>query len=279
MIAHELAASTWEARLDLCFERRGARTVLARNAHYGPLRLQKALYPEGEGVCHGIVLHPPAGVAGGDRLELAARLDSGAHALLTTPGAGKWYRSKGPRAAQTLAFDVAPGAVLEWLPQETIVFDAALADLSCRVNLGGDAVFFGMDILCLGRTGSGERFTRGQIGMETRIERDGRPIWLERGRLEGGGGLLQSPLGLAGNPVAGSFIAAATGLTRAHLEACRGVTAQQGEGAVTLLPDLLIARYLGGSGAAARAYFTAIWDMLRLPLCGRRASPPRIWST
>src|SRR3989344_500526 len=114
----EPVAQSWKARLALGFESRDGRTVLAERRHDGPLVVQKALYPEGDAVCHAIVVHPPAGIAGGDELELKVRSARGAHALLTTPGAGKWYRSAGPRAEQKLRFDVS--GALEWLPQETI---------------------------------------------------------------------------------------------------------------------------------------------------------------
>jgi urease accessory protein len=135
-----LPASCWQAELRLEFGLCGARTVLEGNRHRGPLRVQKALYPEGEGVCQAIVLHPPSGIAGGDRLSLTAHLGPGAHAQLTTPGAGKWYRSAGLEASQTLDFTLAAGAALEWLPQETIVFDGARARMGATVALAADAV-------------------------------------------------------------------------------------------------------------------------------------------
>ena len=107
--------------------------------------------------------------------------DEGAYALLTTPGAGKWYRSGGPWARQSLAFEAGKGACLEWLPQETIVFDGALADLRTEVQLAADARFIGWEVLCLGRTGAGERYARGECRLRTVVKREGRPLWLERG--------------------------------------------------------------------------------------------------
>jgi urease accessory protein len=203
----------------------------------------------------------------------------GAHALLTTPGAGKWYRSAGPWAAQGLAFDVAAGACLEWLPQETIVFDGARARLGAQVRLAADACYIGWEILCLGRTGSGERFGKGEMRLDNRLYRDGKLVWLERGRIEGGSELLESAAGLRGEPVAGTLLAAAPSIDDSVLAACRELRAAAGEGAVTRLPGLLVARYLGPSSEAARNWFIALWCVLRPALLGRQAIEPRIWRT
>jgi urease accessory protein len=100
---------SWLASLELAFARRDAATILARRRHAGPLRVQKPLYPEDESVCHAIVLHPPAGIAGGDRLRIDCTPDAAAHALLTTPGAGKWYRANGLGAEQTVNLKVGAG--------------------------------------------------------------------------------------------------------------------------------------------------------------------------
>ena len=274
-----LATTGWKAELALGFERRGAKSVLAARRHDGPLALQKPLYPEGEGVCHAIVLHPPGGIAGGDELEIAARVGEGAHALLTTPGAGKWYRSAGAWARQSLGFEVARCACLEWLPQETIVFDGALAGMRSEVRLEGDARFIGWEILCLGRTGSGERFARGACRLATDVMREGRLLWHERGRIEGGSPLLESAAGLRGEPVAGTLLAAAPEIDDRLIAACREVLPVAGEGAVTRLPGLLVARYLGVSSESARNWFIALWRVLRPVLAGREGIEPRIWRT
>ena len=269
----------WRAALALGFERRAGRTLLAERRHEGPLVVQKPLYPEGDAVCHAIVVHPPGGIAGGDELELALSAGEGAHALLTTPGAGKWYRSAGPWARQRLAFELAPGASLEWLPQETIVFDGARAQLSTTVRLAAGAQYIGWEILCLGRTGSGERFERGACALRTLIERDGRPLWLERGGIDGGSELLSSQAGFAGQPVCGTLIAAAPGLDAALVGTCRKLDPAPGQGSVSLLPDVLVARYLGDSSEAAKRYFASLWALLRPALFGREAVAPRIWQT
>ena len=139
----------WEAELALEFEYRDRATCLTGRRHRGPLRVQKALYPEGRAVCQAILLHPPSGIAGGDQLRITADIGQQAHAQITTPGAGKWYRSGGADASQTLGFKVAAGATLEWLPQETIVFDGASTNMQTHVELAGDSRYLGWDILCL----------------------------------------------------------------------------------------------------------------------------------
>lgn len=276
----EPATTAWHARLGLGFGRRDGATLLTRREHVGPLRVQKALYPEGDEVCHAIVLHPPSGIAGGDHLDIEVDVKEGAHALLTTPGAGKWYRSAGPRAVQRLAFTVAEGATLEWLPQETIVFDGAQAAMSAHVDLAADAHFLGWEILCLGRRASGEHFGHGALDLHTRIRRAGRPIWLERGRIDGGSTLLDSPAGLAGCSVAGTLLA--SGATAPELlAACRAVAPREAGAryGLTALPDLLVARYLGHASESARLWFADLWRLLRPARLGRAAVPPRIWNT
>ncbi len=274
----------WEAKLTLEYERRGERSVLAKREHFGPLRVQRDLYPEGAATCHTIVVHPPGGIAGGDSLAVSAKLHAGSAALLTTPGAGKWYRSTGAAARQALEFEVAAGAVLEWLPQETIVFDGAVADMNTTVRLQGSGIYIGWEIMCFGRAASGERYTRGNLTTRTEITRDGRRLWLEQGRIAGGDALFDSQVGMAGRSVCGTLIAAGFDLNnvagQAVIDVCREVSA--GEGAlagITRLPGMTIARWLGDSSEDARRYFAALWMRLRPALKNADATLPRIWST
>jgi urease accessory protein len=269
----------WRARLALDFVRRGERTVLERRAHDGPLLVQKALYPEGESVCHSIIVHPPGGIAGGDRLELSTFVDRAAHSLLTTPGAAKWYRSSGPLATQQIKFDVAEDAALEWLPHETIVFDGALARQQTEIRLSAGARYIGWEVLCLGRSGAGERFTHGQWHARTFIERSGKALFLERAVLDGGNGADSSPVLLANHSVVGTLIAAAPQFSSELLALCRQAAPENGSAAVTLLPGIFVARYLGDSSEAAKRYFVALWRMLRPALLGKAAVEPRIWRT
>jgi urease accessory protein len=250
----EPVAASWKASLSLGFQQVERKTVLTRRISEGPLVVQKPLYPEGPERCHAIVVHPPGGIAGGDELTLDARVERNSLALLTTPGAGKWYRSAGAWARQTLNFEVAGS--LEWLPRETIVFDGALADLRSHVTLNEGASYVGWEVVCLGR------FARGRMRTETRVMQGSRMLFIEKGEIEGGGRLMRSPAGLGGRSVLGTLVATHEGKVEVP-----GL-------AITRLPGLLIGRYLGDSSEEALDAFTRLWKLLR-----PSAVEPRIWAT
>jgi len=270
----------WVARLELGFRARGTQTILAQRRHVGPLQVQRPFYPDGERACHVYILHPPGGVVGGDSLSINAEIESGAHALLTTPAAGKLYRSAGASAQLSQELNVADGAWLEWLPQETIAFDGARAASATRVALTGTAGFIGWEILCLGRPAAGETYTYGEFVQRFEIWRDGAPLWWERNALAGGAPVLHAPWGLSGRSVVATLVA--VGRTPSALPALRELlNAEQddGEFSVSQLRDVLVCRYLGNSAEQARAGFIAAWRLLRPALWGIEASPPRIWAT
>ena len=156
------AKAHWQASLQLGFSNDQGTTRLTERLHSGPLRVQKPLYPEGGQTCHAIIIHPPGGVVGGDVLTIRARAGIDSHALITTPGAAKWYRSNGYTSQQHVQLDVAEGARLEWLPQETIFFNDARVRLNQTIHLAQNARYIGGDILCFGRTASGESYRSGR---------------------------------------------------------------------------------------------------------------------
>jgi len=274
-----LAHTGWRARLRLEFERRATRTVIARREHVGPLRVQKALYPEGDEVCQAIVVHPPGGIVGGDRLELEVGLGAGAWAQLTTPGATKWYRSAGDTATLTTRFSVGAGATLEWLPQETLVFAGARAATATRIELARGARFTGWEVVGLGRTASGERFASGQFRQSIELCDDTGLAWCERAVLDGGSPALQSGAILGGSPVFGTLLVAGATVDDELLARCRAIACPSGIAAVTRLPRIFVARYRGDSTPAARTYLAMVWRSLRPAVLRRAAVAPRIWST
>ncbi len=242
--------------------------------------VQKPFYPEGEAVCHSIVVHPPGGIVAGDHLAIDVTVESGSHALITTPGATKWYRSEGALAEQHITLKVASGARLEWLPQEAIVFNSARARQTISVELIDDASYIGWDILALGRTASHEQFAQGHYEQSWRITKNAVPLWLERGRIDGGSAMLESPVGLAGYPVIATLIAVGNAPNAALVLACRAIAVSAGARvAITALPQALTARYLGHRVEDAKHYLQSVWRELRPHYFGRAVQMPRIWST
>jgi urease accessory protein len=280
----EIAASHdhWRATLSLGFTDDAGTTRLTERRHSGPLRVQKPLYPEHPSTCHAIVVHPPGGVVGGDELAISARVADNAHALITTPGAAKWYKANGRVSHQDIQLEIASGATLEWLPQETIFFDAAHVRLHNTIALAANAQYIGLEILCFGRTASGESLNSGKIEQRTLIRRDGKPIWFEQGALAGGSSSMSSPLALNGKTVCATLIATGKPLPAAFLHQLREEAApflQDGGFGMSQLKSVLVARYLGNSSENAKQLMTHVWQRLRPELLGRAAVVPRIWNT
>lgn len=273
---HELA------RLRLAFTDDAGTTRLTERSHFGPLRVQKPLYPEQPSVCHAIIVHPPGGILGGDTLQINAAVGADAHALLTTPGAGKWYRANGLSSHQQVTLSVAAGGSLEWLPQETIFFNEANVRIQHDVDLAADACYIGADILCFGRTASGESFAAGCVGQRTSIRRDGKLIWFEQGSLQAGTHAMQSPLVLGSYTVCATMIVVGKSMNSAFVQQLREETsalAGGGRSGVSQMKQLLVLRYLGHSSQSARHWLMRAWQLIRPELMQRDAVIPRIWNT
>jgi urease accessory protein len=287
----------WVGHLDLHYTRDGERT-LSMDRHSGPLRVLKRLLPEGPGICHHVLVHPPGGIVGGDRLEIDARLDAGAHALLTTPGATRFYRSAGRPAVQQTRLRVAAGARLEWLPLETIAYRGCLAENRLRLELEPGAEAMGWDLLALGLPAAGQAWDHGRYLQQ--VELPG--VWLERQPDPGQLDLLDGPLGLAGRRVLGTcWFAAGTALPaprrEALLEAVRAVlddgvtaavssvtggvidreTAGVTAGVTAVQPSVLVLRVLAGRVEPAMALLAKVRAAWRLAAWQLQANPPRVW--
>jgi urease accessory protein len=271
-----ISASAWQASLRLRFADDGGTTRLVERAHSGPLRVQKPLYPEGGRICHAIVVHPPGGVVGGDQLAIEAAVGDAAHALLTTPGAAKWYRANGKVSRQQVHISAGAGAAVEWLPQETIFFNDAHVVLEHTVDLAADASYIGSEILCFGRRASGESFDSGTIVQRTQVRRGGKLLWWEQGALAGGSAAMRSPLGLDGASVCATLVGVGKPVPAALLASMRALDPAL---AVTQVKTVFAARYLGDDSEVARRIVTQVWQALRPHLLGCEAPVPRIWNT
>jgi urease accessory protein len=281
------ASRGWHARLELEFEHAHPRTRIARRRHEGPLLVQKPLYPErppqdggaqGSTPCHVCLIHPPGGVASGDRLELDVSLRCASHVLLTTPAAGKYYRRGAAgeaRMAQTFKVD---RAVLEWLPQENIYYPNASVELRSIVNLSSGARFIGWEIGCLGLPACNSSLEDGELRLDFELWKDGGPLLLERLKLTRGG--LDTRWGMAGRTAFGTALFYPA--SRAELDVANASAAMSSGDmtiACTLVDGVLACRGLGHRTDRLKAAFVALWRNLRPLIVGREAVPPRIWAT
>lgn len=275
-----LHATQWCAALELGFRNDGQRSWLAHRRHSGPLVVQRSFYPEDSRLCQMVIVHPPGGIAGGDELDLQIAVEERAWAQLTTPGAGKWYRGFGRDAQQSVRIQVAREALCEWLPQENILFDGALAGMSLQVELAGDAVFCGWDFTCLGRPHSNQHFVSGTVRQSTVIKRvDGAPLFREQARIRADDDLGKGPSILGNHCAYGTMLVAGRSVDGEVIDAARSVIAGDTNAGVTRIGDVLVARWVGNNIEAGRKLFTRLWSVLRPWYAGREVVVPRIWAT
>ena len=273
----------WHASLQLDYTLEGTRTV-ARHAHNGPLRILQSLYPEGDAVCHNVLVHPPGGLVGGDTLDITATVGPGAHGLVTTPGATRFYRSTGERALQRTHLTLAEGARLEWLPLEALCYNACNAENHLTLNLAPGAECMGWDVTALGLPHAGQPFETGRFVQH--IEAPGR--WLERGVINAADHrLLESPQGLAGHRcMASLFFVTGRPLDRARrdtaLDAARAVmdahALKATAGATSPNGQVLVVRALAPQVEPAMQLLQQVRAAWRAALWQLCAEPPRIWS-
>ncbi len=275
---------TWSAQLNLDYRRSAERCVVF-DRHSGPLRVLASLYPESAAVCHNVLVHPPGGIVGGDALRIDVTLAEQCHALLTTPGATRFYRSAGAAASQTLCARLDAGARLEWLPQETLVRRGAIAENRMHFELDPGAEMIGWDMLGLGLPASDEGFENGRLTQTVRLN----DVWLEHGVIDGSDRrLLESPLGLAGQRALGLlWFAAGTALDSAQrnalLDAARRTSAAHAlhasSGSTSPHAQVVLLRALAPRVEPLMNLFHAVWAAWRPLMWGLPACAPRVWRT
>ncbi len=274
---------TWHAALSLDYLVEDRRTV-ARYLHKGPLRILKSLYPEGDTICHNVLVHPPGGLVGGDTLDMTVSVGAGSHGLVTTPGATRFYRSDAGLATQQLHARIADGARLEWLPLEAIAYNQCDALNRAVFELAPTAELMTWDITALGLPATDQPFVQGTFRQHLEIP----GVWLERGTLNGADTrLLNSPMGLAGQrcmatlvfacgaPITPDRLAQGLGAARECLEAHdlrwqAGVTAPN--------PQVMVLRVLAPVTEPAVQLLKQVWVAWRQAMWQLSGTPPRLWN-
>lgn len=269
-------ATGWRAELQLRFAMQDARTVLAQRRHVGPLLVQRPFYPEGE-VCHLYVIHPPGGIVGGDHLHLHAQVDAGAHALITTPAATKFYRAApGKRSVLRQQLRLT-SATLEWLPQETIYFNQAQVRTLTRIDLDTASRCIAWEVNCYGRRAGNEPFVSGRVRQGLEVWLNGRPLLLDHLHVEGGVSMQQDAWGLQSNSVLGTLAAYPAGGD--DVQAVRALELDASKLGCTLIDGMLLCRCLCDDSAEAKRLLLQVWQCLRPRVLQREVVMPRIWAT
>jgi len=241
--------------------------------HAAPLRL---LFPHGdaEDPTVAALVNVAGGLAGGDEVSSAIALGEGARATLTTAAAEKIYRSLGAETRIAAALSVADGAVCEWLPQETILFDGARLDRRLDIALSPGARLLAAEMLVLGRAAHGERLARGALLDRWRIGRGGRLLWADALRLDTPAEALGRRFLLDGAGAIATLLLAAPDAAQ-HRARARDLAGGQ---ASLVAPGLLAARWMGSAGEVRAALGAAI-EALRKAAFGHPPRLPRLWRT
>lgn len=278
--ASSTQGAPWRAFLALELEERGGKSTVTHVEHQGPLRVQRPFYPEENGCAHIYLLHPPGGVAGGDELRLEVEAGPRTRCLLTAPAANKLYRSRGPQSEVSQSITVREGALVEWLPQETIAFSGARCRLATFVDLARDACFIGWEITCLGRPAAGEEFHTGRLDQRLEIWREESPLYLDRLVVGEGSAAQRAVWGLGGHCVVGTLLVASE--EEGLVDAIRAVIEQKPEwaecSACTRVDGVVTLRFVGPSTRDCSKLFLNVWQVARPLVSGAKAVSPRIWN-
>ncbi len=244
---------------------------------YGPLSVQRPFYPEGA-CCHTYLLHPPGGVVGGDHLEIDINTQSGAHGLVTTPGAGKFYLSAGDTAQVKQSLTVGADSRFEYLPQENIYFPGARVHSRTDINVDDNSGLVLWEKHCFGRPANHESFSEGEVTTELHLRRHGSLLFSEKQRVDHDE--IERASGFRGNAVAATLLVYGTKLSSDLLQALREQVPESALSGISMPEDeLLLVRCLGNNTAAINAYFIRLWQLLRPALFELPACSPRIWNT
>ena len=277
VLASDLALQRSRGQAVLRFEAQEGGSALVERYSRAPMRI---LTPRAHnGVPEAVLANLAGGIAGGDRCEVGIAVGPGAEAVVSGQAAEKVYRAIDAPAAWATRLTLGPGAALEWLPQETILFDGARLNRRIEVDMAGDARLLAVETLVFGRAAHGERMADGGLADRWRIDRDGRPVWRDALHIGSGafGPAAASEAGLRGARVSATLIYAAPDAPE-HLEALRrllaGMSAFTGASAVR---GLVVVRFLAREGGAFKRELAELLGLFRASVFDRPALAPRVW--
>ena len=180
-----VSESVWEGRIDLDYHYKDLKTRVKSSFTKAPFRLQTPFYPENDHVCHSVIIHTAGGIVGGDRLVQNINVGENCHTLITTPAAAKIYKTNGLTSTQSTQITIADNSILEFLPQENIIFKGAKYRQNIQVNLGANSRLCCWEINRFGRTARGEKFNQGEWRSSCEVKQNGKSLWIDRQAIEG----------------------------------------------------------------------------------------------
>ena len=275
-----MTPSPWHGVVKLTYSKQNQKTQPIQSYSQAPYKLQRPFYPQGKAICYTTILHTAGGIVGGDQLSQSIQLQPSTHAVITTAAASKIYRSNGLTASQQINMEVGEKACLEYLPRETIVFNASQYQQQLQVNLASTATWLSWEILRFGRSARGEQFLQGNWRSRTEVWQNGRLIWVDSPWLPAGEAIWKSPHGLGGYPLVGTLVWVGKPLSSEQITEIRNLwqeTETSGEAGTTALMSGVLCRYRGNSRGEVINWFTNIWRLLRQWDGKETPVTPRVW--
>ncbi|BAQ61431.1 urease accessory protein UreD [Geminocystis sp. NIES-3708] len=277
-----MLTGSWQGKINLIYKHEENKTKIKSIYHQAPFNIQRPFYPEGNSICHSVILHTAGGIVGGDVLSQNIHLFPHSQVFITTPAATKIYRTSEKKAFQEIIINLENDTYLEYLPQETIVFNQCQYQQKLKVRLEDNAIWLGWEIIRFGRSARGETFTEGEWLNYTEIYHKNKPLWIDRQSFWGESQLFSAINGLANKPVVGSLILISTNTSNNFnfIDEIRELINSQFNDlilGVTTLQHGLLCRYHGDSVSEAKISLTAIWQLLRQKYGFNPLFKPRIW--
>jgi urease accessory protein len=225
-----------------------------------------------DGTMEAVLINTAGGLTGGDRIDWAFTAGEGTRLTATTQACERVYKALAGTATVETRIDVGAGARVDWLPQETILFDRSSLTRRLEVDLAGDATFLAVEAVLLGRKAMGEQVETGFFRDRWRIRREGKLIHAEEARLIGDVALVSGEQAVLAGARAFATVLFCGRDAEAYLEPLRRLIGD-GEAGASHWQDKLVARVVAPDGFALRKKLIPLISHLR-----NGASVPKVWT-
>ncbi|SDG26324.1 urease accessory protein UreD [Pelagibacterium luteolum] len=220
-----------------------------------------------------VLINTSGGLTGGDRMDWGASAAPGTHLVVTTQACERIYRATSGAANVTSTLHIGAGARLDWLPQETILFDGSALDRTLTVDMAPDATFLGLESVILGREAHGEDAHSAAISDRWRIHRDGHLIHAEAARLDADDILGRTNMALLDGARAYATLCYVAPDSEQHIEKLKALVSRHPTAGVSRIGDKIVLRATGVSGYRLRKII-----MPAIAALSGAGAVPKLWS-